>query len=241
MFYHILIHMCAIFGSFDRSMYDILFEANNARGNFAYSHCFINSKNTASFHIKKFNKLPKINDIADVDTNVYHLGHFQAPTSSVRAWKEETSHPFEHGDWIVAHNGVLTNFEELTAEYAPMQNIKVDSALIPLMLSNHTFEMDTKQKDAAMIENAVKTVLEKIKGTFALWIINRKHKRLFIARQGSTLFANANTGSFCSVECKSEGWSEMSEGYIYEVLFKAKCIAPFAKFSTDSPFLFIQE
>jgi glutamine phosphoribosylpyrophosphate amidotransferase len=233
--------MCAIFGSFDRSMYDVLFEVNNARGNFAYSHCFINSKPAAPFHIKKFNKIPKINDIPDVSSNVYHFGHFQAPTSSVRAWKENTSHPFEHGDWIVAHNGVLTNFEELAAEYAPKENIKVDSALIPLMLSNHTLEIDTKLKDESMIENAIKTVLEKIKGTFALYIINRKHKRAFIARQGSTLFANTSTGSFCSVECKSEGWSELSEGYIYEVIFKAKCIAPFAKFSIDSPFLFIQE
>jgi glutamine phosphoribosylpyrophosphate amidotransferase len=233
--------MCAIIGSFDRSMYDVLFEANNARGNFAYSHCFINPKSETPHHIKKFKKIPNINDIPDVKSNVYHFGHFQAPTSSVRKWKEETSHPFEHNDWVVAHNGVLTNFEQLCKEYAPEQNIKVDSALIPLMLSHHTFEMDAKQKDEAMIENAVKTVLEKIKGTFALWIINRKHKRAFVARQGSTLFANASTGSFCSVESKSEGWSELSEGYIYEVLFKAKCLAPFAKFSIDSPFLFIQE
>ena len=235
--------MCAIFGSFDRSMYDVLFEANNERGTFAYSHCIYNNKGATPFHIKKFSKIPKINDVTDVASNVYHFGHFQAPTSSVRSWREETSHPFEYNDWVVAHNGVLTNFDELRDEYAPMQNLKVDSSLIPIMLDTHTFVYDEKDKqgNAAMLEQAITTTLEKIRGTFALWIINRKHKRAFVARQGSTLFANTKTGAFCSVECKSKDWTEIPEGYIYEVMLKGKCMVPISKFATDSPFLFIPE
>ena len=235
--------MCAIFGSFSRCMYDVLFEANNERGNFAYSHCFYNPKASVPFHIKKHNKIPKLDLVADAIGNNFYFGHFQAPTSSVRTWKEETSHPFEAGDWIVAHNGVLTNFVSLRDEYAPMLNAKVDSSLIPIMLKSYTFEFDNKDKEgnATMLEEAVKKTLEKLKGTFALWIINRKHKRAFIARQGSTLFANTKTGSFSSVECKGDGWTEIPEGYIYEIIFKSKCIAPIGKFTTDSPFLFIPE
>jgi len=235
--------MCSIIGSFDRNMYDVLFNANKERGTFAYSHCLFNNKNTAPFHIKKFSKLPDINKIADVASNVYHFGHFQAPTSSVRVWKEETSHPFEDNDWIVAHNGVISNFEELKQEYAPAQDIKVDSSLIPIMLHFHTFkhEKSDKEGNAMMIEKAIKVVLEKIKGTFAVWIINRAQNRAFIARQGSTLFANTKTGSFSSVECKSAGWMQIPEGCIYEVMFKTRCLTLLGKFNNNSPFLFIPE
>jgi glucosamine 6-phosphate synthetase-like amidotransferase/phosphosugar isomerase protein len=228
--------MCSVFGSFSKNMYDVLMVANADRGNFAYSHC-IYGKNNTPFHISKFEKIPAPDQVKDLDTNIFYCGHYQAPTSSARKWKPETSHPFEFGDWIVAHNGVITNVEELQQKYAPSSEIIVDSNIIPMLLTH--FETDAS--DAYMPnEVAVKLALEKICGTFALWIINKKTKRCFVARQGSTLFLNNKTGSFSSVECKSANWMQAIEGYIYEIDLKKKSIATVAKIeSNNSPFMFI--
>lgn len=229
--------MCSIFGSFDKNMYDVLMAVNADRGTFAYSHCIF-GKSKTPFHIKKFNKLLKPDDVNDVASNVYYFGHCQAPTSSVRKWNENTSHPFECNDWVVAHNGVISNFEQLMQTHWPHEQLKVDTNIIPVLLN--LFEKDAADKN---LENEVviKRVLQLLQGTYAVWIINKRTQRAFVARQGSTLFANTHTGSFSSIECKSKGWMSVPEGYIYEIDLKKKKMMPVCKVETNSPFLFIPE
>lgn len=217
-------------------MYDVLFTVNNSRGSFAYSHCFLNKSKTTPVHISKFSVIPKIDAIKDVKNNYYHFGHFQAPTSDVRDWSEKTSHPFEYNNWVVAHNGVLSNFKRLRSEYDSSGKIQIDSELIPRILNSNLF-VSTDSSDN--IVEAIKLTLEKIKGTFALWIIHKESGRAFIVRQGSTLFANLNTGSFSSVECKSENWVEVPEGKIYELLFKDQKLKHVGSWTTESPFVFL--
>ncbi len=74
----------------------------------------------------------------DVGDFIY-LGHNQAPTSSAREWNEHTSHPFISGDWIVAHNGIITNYNELIDEYIPCHNNPVDSSIIPTLLDEFEY------------------------------------------------------------------------------------------------------
>ena len=210
-------------------MYDVLLEANKVRGSFAYGHC-IYGKSKTPYHIGKFKTAPKPESIKEQKGNIFYFGHCQAPTSASRTWNEDNSHPFYSEDWIVAHNGVLSNFDDLQENFNPgKKNLLVDTSIIPLML----------QAAGDNVENALKTVLERLEGTFGLWIINTKHNRAFIVRQGSTLFANPNTGSFCSLECKSDGWIEVPEGYIYEIDYSKKRLQPIDKFKTKSPFLFV--
>ena len=83
------------------------------------------------FNNKPFNEL--------IEKGHLYLGHNQAPTETGRGWKEETSHPFWVGDWIVAHNGVLTNFNELIDEYVPMHDNPVDSSIIPALLDEFEY------------------------------------------------------------------------------------------------------
>lgn len=229
--------MCSIIGSFDKSMYDVLMSANAERGTFAYSHC-IYCKSSTPFHINKFDKIINADEIKDLKSNLFYFGHFQAPTSSVRKWNAATSHPFEYGNWIVAHNGVINNFEQLMQTHCIKEKLKVDSNIIPVLLS--LFEKDAA--DAALDnELTIKAVLQSLQGTYAVWIINKQTHRAFIARQGSTLFANTHTGSFSSIECKSKGWISIPEGYIYEIDLKKKKMMPVSKIETNSPFLFIPE
>jgi hypothetical protein len=70
-----------------------------------------------------------------------------------------------------------------------------------------------------------------LQGTFAVWLFNEKTGNTFIARQGSTLFVNEETGDFCSIE--SKGWMEVPEGKVYNI---TKGFELVGEFTSTSPF-----
>lgn len=218
--------MCGIFGSTNTSKFEVLDQVNKVRGNFASGLFYHDGKNydyqktEGSFDWNKIN-LPD---------GFTYLGHNQAPTSSARAWKEHTSHPFVNDNWVVAHNGVLTNFDKLKQDYLPDHENIVDSSIIPALLSHFekTFDKaNTVEKEAHLIGY----VLDLLEGTFGLWITNINTLNVYIARQGSTLFFDKN--SFSSA--KGEGYKEAKEGVIYR--FTSKGLKAEGSFKSKSPFL----
>ena len=218
--------MCGIYGSFDPSKFEILDNANKVRGNFASGLYYQDDKNY-DYHRTEgsFNwddvKLPK---------GFMYLGHNQAPTSSERKWKEHNSHPFVKDNWIVAHNGVLTNFDRLKMDYLPDHENIVDSSIIPALLSHFEKMFDnvnTIQKETELIT----FVLELLEGTFGLWIVNVNTLNVYLARQGSTLFFDKN--SFSSA--KGVGFRDLKEGVLYK--FNKKGVKPVETFDVKSPFL----
>ena len=118
--------MCGIFCSDDLSMFEILQTANKKRGDFSTGIFY--AYNNANYKIKKYEggidwdkeKLPN-------GDGFLYLGHNQAPTETGRTWNEWLAHPFQFGDWIVAHNGVITNYEKLIDEHLPMHTDPVDT------------------------------------------------------------------------------------------------------------------
>ena len=103
--------MCGIYCSNDFSTFEILEQANRERGNFSTGLTWVD-KDHRSYDIVKNEGIVNLDNLklpVRKDREYCYLGHNQAPTSSERKWHENTSHPFLYGDWIVAHNGVLTN------------------------------------------------------------------------------------------------------------------------------------
>lgn len=218
--------MCGIFGSFNTSKFEVLDHANKLRGNFA-SGLFYHDK--SNYDIQKTEGSFNWNDINLPDGLIY-LGHNQAPTSSERKWKEHNSHPFIKDNWIVAHNGVLTNFDKLKKDYLPNHENIVDTSIIPALLSHFekTFDVaNTIEKEADLIGY----VLDLLEGTFGLWIVNKNTLNIYVARQGSTLFYDKN--SFSSA--KGIGCKEVKEGVVYR--FNKKGMTPVGNFKVKSPFL----
>ena len=228
LFFYFIIEsiMCGIYGAIKASKFEVLDTANKVRGNFASGIYYCNGneydyqKTEGSFDWNDI-KLPK---------GFTFLGHNQAPTSSERKWKEHNSHPFVRNNWVVAHNGVLTNFSQLKKDHIPDHDNLVDSSIIPALLSHFekTFDKaNTVEKEA----NLIAYVLELLEGTFGLWIVNTNTMSIYLARQGSTLFADSN--SFSSA--KGKGYKELKEGVIYK--FNKRGIKPIEKFKVKSPFL----
>lgn len=220
--------MCGIYGSTDTSKFEILDIVNKERGNFASGifctdgETFDIQKTEGSFNWDKI-KLPG---------GYTYLGHNQAPTSTERKWKEHNSHPFEVASWVVAHNGVLTNFKKLKEAFIPDHPNIVDSSIIPALLDFH----EESHKQCLTIEDEVANiseVLSMLEGTFGVWIVNLKTMNIYIARQGSTLFYDNN--SFSSM--KGEKYRKVKEGIIYR--FTSKGCNKAGEFTVKSPFLMI--
>ena len=217
--------MCSIYGSSTLSMFEVLHDATIERGNYACS--FLSVLNTSNELLQYEGHPTSIDKVKFNENAIFYLGHNQAPTSSQRKYNKTTSHPFTKGEWIVAHNGVLTNFEKLNKQYTPNNKNPVDSSVIPALLNYFTVEhTDCKELDV------LQTVLNLLEGTFAIWVYNTHSKKIYLARQGSTLFANLKTRDFCSIQSKD--WVELKEGSIYEIT-KTKIVNRVA-FKNTSPF-----
>ena len=220
--------MCGIFCSGDLSTFEVLGEANKERGNFSTGILFTNGKRHNILRIEggaNFNetKLP-------TENGWLYLGHNLAPTETGRKWHAKTSHPFEYGDWVVAHNGVLTNYSELRDKFLPDHDCSVDSSIIPALLHENDCILGPPKGEIDEISNIIQT-LELLEGTFALWIMNTRTKNLYIARQGSTLFYKGNNIS----SIKGKGYRQVKEGVLYKLSHDG--LIKKDEFKTQSPFL----
>lgn len=179
--------MCGIFGSRNFNFFNELYQLNQIRGNFAGGYLYVNENKycigkSAGIVTYPYNR----------EYNFY-MGHTQSPTGVVRDYRYETTHPFESENWVLAHNGVLSNYKYLIERYIGTghHTCSVDSSVI-IPLIEHYQKLDNS------IDNSVIEALNKLKGTFSLFIYNKNTSDIYIARSGSTLYIDNDTASFTS-------------------------------------------
>jgi len=222
--------MCAIIGSNNVSKFEVLYEGNLPRGNFASGViCLYNDSEQQV--IKKQGTLD-FNQV-ELDSRCdYYIGHVQAPTSAARKWEYDTSHPFESLSWSVVHNGVLTNHKQLKEKYTPWDVNEVDTSVIP-NLFQHFMEECNEECPAPKI---IKQALKELEGTFALCIVDTDSNDVYIARQGSVLHYN-NSGDVSTLG--GDGFKMLPEGVIMMLQSNHSKWEIADTFETNSPFLFL--
>ena len=209
-----------------------LYKSNKKRGTFSYGglligpqiHAILKTPGSANLSNKlviEYGK--KRRSIVDFDI---FLGHTQAPTSEKRSFSPSTSHPFQYKEWLIAHNGVLTNDKELkkTIKDKKSYNVVDSSVIAPLI--------HLKVKELGDEVAGICKALSSLKGTFGLWIYNQKTSNIFLARSGSTVFANFLTNDFSSL--KEQDYVELEEGVLY--LLTKEGLTSVGMFDTNSPF-----
>lgn len=195
--------MCAIFGASNLDRFLQLYEANKQRGTFSFGCVVAHGlhSGTCVFHnlsIIKDNDINRGLKSLEQYRNMlptYFTGHIQAPTGIDR---EGTSsmHPFEYGNFVVAHNGVLTNFTELKEKHNYKDHTSnVDSSIIPRLIDGCL-----NDKHSHLSNKAIKEALSQLNGTFSNWIWDTKFIDLFIARLSSTLFYKGDEFSSVQVD-----------------------------------------
>ena len=210
--------MCGIFGSTDIKTFRELYTKNSERGNFVRSVTMLfpggmkDNIRIATKYEQDFDKHIEENPFC-----IYYLGHVQSPTSEVRTFNTDTSHPFKYKDMYLAHNGVLENFNELQVKYSLVSKTNnVDSSVIlPLIYAS-----------------GIKNTLSELKGTFGCWMYEPNMGRLQIFRSGSTLFTDDT--DFSSIQLP--GWKPVEEGTIYEFNFSKNKFLEKQTFELNSPF-----
>jgi glucosamine 6-phosphate synthetase-like amidotransferase/phosphosugar isomerase protein len=186
-------------------------------------HAILKSPGTTTLSNKliiEYNKKKK--SITDFN---YFLGHTQAPTSSQRDFKPATSHPFQYKNWVIAHNGVLTNDKTIKTQLPKKSYNVVDSSVIAPLID----EQYKKHNDEI---TAIVKALSSLKGTFGLWIYNQKTANLYLARSGSTLYCNFLNNEFSSLP--EDEFVPLEEGLLY--LLTKEGVTCVGKFTPNSPF-----
>lgn len=224
--------MCGIYCSDDSNTFEVLEEANQSRGNFATGLLYASVKGDKAHYgiIRKEGSFCMEDMGVPADCKLF-LGHNQAPTSSQRYFQDDTSHPFEVGDWVVAHNGVLTNFKELQQECRAVPHNPVDSYIIPYLLAENDYKDGPCESVIEGEINNITRVLQRLEGTYAVWMYNTWSNNLYVARQGSTLFYKGTHVSYI----KGNGYIEVAEGTIYKYTPTGYEIV--STFNHKSPFL----
>jgi glucosamine 6-phosphate synthetase-like amidotransferase/phosphosugar isomerase protein len=220
--------MCAVFGAFDLACFKKLYKDNRSRGDAAFGLLTLRGK-TLPF-IKKYKGIANFDkDVRSFLPDItYFVGHTQAPTSSAQTFDEQTTHPFIEYPWIVAHNGILTNFEELKKLVPEGSYNVVDSSIIPALLKKYSPKFASKIK-------LLELVLGMLKGTYSIWAYNQQTHNLYIARCGSTLYADLEKGIFSSVmQLEPLDMIALQDGGLYQKIDNR--IEQVGTFSQNSPF-----
>lgn len=221
--------MCGIFGSTNFNQFTRLYAKNKERGNF--SHGFMYVKRNGTTYVRKGEG---ISEMTGEHAFHYHrqydsfLGHTQAPTSSERDYKPETTHPFDHGNFVVAHNGVLENHLELAREHRiDIDMIKVDSQIIPMLMDDLYVGSDVL---------AIKEACNLLKGIYACWIFCKETKLTYLVRSGCTLYSDSDRTSFSSIKFGNVK-QEIDSGTIY--CFTPEGLTQVGQFKSDNPFFML--
>ena len=189
--------MCGIFRSTEKKEFNKQYKLNLTRGASAFSGLFFNRGKASVFKTEDTRYCPYFP--ADE-----YLGHLRAPTGSSREFSTVHSHPFEYRDWIVAHNGIITNTKVLTDAINGTEKdyyYQVDSSLIPVLLHWRGWE-----------------AFNMLRGTWACWMYNRSTKEMYITRSDNTLFVNPDTGDFSSAPI--EGYDPLPERKVFKLTGK---------------------
>lgn len=125
----------------------------------------------------------------------YFLFHSRAPTNSTETqWTEETTHPFKQDNCYVAHNGIITNFNDLNKDIF----LKVDSQIIPHDLIK-SFNLEE--------------TYSRYEGLLTSWVV--WSNCVYVVKAGSSLWMDGN--SFSSAQFSESKYVE-EDGVIYELI-----------------------
>jgi len=217
--------MCGIAGSNNSLQAFTLYKSNLDRGFYSSGSIVLDDLGLwlCEKALGQFNRPSKPASIPGIHADgIYYLYHSRGPTTETKDFVKDNNHPFFYGDWIVAHNGIVSNFADLCEKYFSDvdPSTQTDSCIIPRVIN-----------EFGLIEG-----LTKLEGTLAIWAYNVRTNQLYIARNSCTLYANVITGDFCST--MFEGSTMLDENVIYKIVNTNSIMAE-SKFRSKSPYFIL--
>jgi len=169
---------------------------------------------------KKDNSLRHM--LADLPSN-WLVGHNRLATQGSEK-DNDNNHPFTNDTCTVVHNGIISNDDELKAQYGFNYTTQTDSAIVPALVDHYVnageSEIDAITKSA-----------EELQGSYSLFIYVHQSKNLYYLKNSSTNFYMMKTiddadnvsiyGSTSESSLKDMSYIK-SDGLFGSDLFKAR-------------------
>ncbi|WP_227429821.1 glucosamine 6-phosphate synthetase [Psychrobacter sp. I-STPA6b] len=180
--------MCGIFGVLDKrgvSKRDLMLLAKHSQQRGRDSSGLITFKsqqyniNRADFNIMRL--LGKV----DYSSSSIVLGHSRLVTNSMI-----NNQPIIRNDFIVIHNGIIVNDEEIWKETLEPKNLQIDTEVIAVIAEQYYHKNGT-------IVGLSESVLSKCKGVVACAVMMPKLGKLVLFSNNGSLYIAKNKQKFC--------------------------------------------
>jgi len=156
----------------------------DAFGFFNHTHLF---KEKGIFNLKGFRYKKLL-------AGGFIVGHNRLTTTGTED-KNYNNHPFELNDFIMVHNGIISNDEDLRKKFKIKSKIETDSYVI-LWLINHFFNKSKRKNRVKKMKEAIKKTTKKIEGSYSVFVYDKESCDLYYFRNSGTDF------SFCLLDNK---------------------------------------
>lgn len=201
--------MCGIYSALSPLEFHNLYKHNQSRGGHSSGFLYISED---GFEIVKttntnYSYFPDI-------SNGFYLGHNRAPTTSGDTKGLSSCHPFIYGRAIAAHNGIISNTEDLKKKHNV--DFDVDSQWIPYLYDHYL-----KSHMNFSAEAAFRYAIQDLKGTYGIWLYDIDKQIIFVTRGDNTIYWDKNKINFSSITDETHN-QLMPEGAIYSKHIKDK-------------------
>lgn len=101
--------------------------------------------------------------------------------------KEIQHHPFELTDFMLVHNGIITNALSIFKKYKLKTQIKTDSYSI-IFLIDYYFKMSQKETRKLRVIDAIQKTSKKLDGWYSVILYDKKDDAIYYFRNDNTTF-----------------------------------------------------
>jgi glucosamine 6-phosphate synthetase-like amidotransferase/phosphosugar isomerase protein len=207
-------------------------ELNSKRGGRGFGLVAGNRTSTLSFQRGTGNFASREYDV-DLPIGVdFYLGHTLAPTNGDDVTLERT-HPFETDRFLLAHNGILHNSDDLFAEWGFFENLPdIDSVAILAGIVHFIAEGDS-------VVDAIVTTASACQGQFACWLYDKQDGGIYLWRVMSPIHVEIYRKHTPKMLLFSSEPTEKSvlipQGEVFSVT-QAAVLTPVRKFTFYDPY-----
>ncbi len=146
---------------------------------------------------------PNVTDICAIKSN-FIVGHNRLSTIGIgplwKRWRAKTNkeieelqhHPFKLGDFLLVHNGVISNARSIFKKYKIQTPIKTDSFAI-IYLIWHYFKKSQEKDRQGKILDAIQKTTKKLEGWYSIILYDKKANKLYYFKEPTTNF------NFCTI------------------------------------------
>lgn len=216
--------MCGMFGFYRLSQGIVnptvltrMANANEARGRVGYGYWAHGPDGDEMRRSMKLISMYLVQGMGIYRAAAFHL---RAPTGG-QGGGPETLHPFVTDRFVLAHNGVLVDWQRKemyqrwrhNASSGHLANVNVDSTVILAGIQSY---MET---EAFNVASAIATVMERVEGQAACWLWDRYDNCFYLWRVMSTLYYwdAERVIYFSSVPVDNYAAAELAQGIVYRL------------------------